>query len=56
MFVDNIPGKLSRDLTHPLGIHRGIKGLLHTLNAIVHPTKDGFIFLSLLMNENHGFE
>jgi hypothetical protein len=39
MFVGIIPGKPSRDFTRPLGSPRGLKGLLHTLNAIVHPTK-----------------
>jgi hypothetical protein len=45
MFVGIIPGEPSRDFTRPLGSHRGLKGLLHTLNAIVHPTKEGFILL-----------
>jgi hypothetical protein len=45
MFVGIITGKPSRDLTRPLGSPRGLKGLLHTLNAIVHPTKEGFILL-----------
>jgi hypothetical protein len=44
MFVGIIPGKPSRDFTRPLGSPRGLKGLLHTLNAIVHLTKEGFIF------------
>jgi hypothetical protein len=44
MFVGIITGKPSRDFTRPLGSPRGLKGLLHTLNAIVHPTKEGFIF------------
>jgi hypothetical protein len=39
MFVGIILGKPSRDFTRPLGSPRGLKGLLHTLNAIVHPTK-----------------
>jgi len=43
MFVGIISGKPSRDFTRPLGSPRGLKGLLHTLNAIVHPTKEGFI-------------
>jgi hypothetical protein len=47
MFVGIIPEKPSRDFTRPLGSPRGLKGLLHTLNAIVHPTKEGFIFLFL---------
>jgi hypothetical protein len=45
MFVGIISGKPSRDFTRPLGRPRGLKGLLHTLNAIVHPTKEGFILL-----------
>jgi hypothetical protein len=45
MFVGIIPGKPSRDFTRPLGSPRGLKGLLHTQNAIVHLTKEGFIFL-----------
>jgi hypothetical protein len=39
MFVGIIHVKPSQDFTHPLGMPRGLKGLLHTLNAIVHPTK-----------------
>jgi hypothetical protein len=45
MFVSIIHGKPSRDFTRPLGSPKGLKGLLHTLNAIVLPTKEGFIFL-----------
>ena len=46
MFVSTILGKPSQDFTRPLGnIPRGLKGLLHMLNSIVRPTKDGFIFL-----------
>jgi hypothetical protein len=37
MFVGIIPDKSSRDFTRPLGSPRGLKGLLHTLNAIVFP-------------------
>jgi hypothetical protein len=40
MFVGVIFVKPSRDFTCPLGIPRGLKGLLHTLNAIVFPTKE----------------
>jgi hypothetical protein len=40
MFVGIIHGKLSRDFTHPLGSPRGLKGLLHTLNAIVFPATE----------------
>jgi hypothetical protein len=47
MFKGIITGKPSQDFTRPLGSPRGLKGLLHTLNAIVHPTKEGFIFLFL---------
>jgi hypothetical protein len=43
--VSVIPGKPSRDFTRPLGIPRGLKGLLHTLNAIVSPTKADLCFL-----------
>jgi hypothetical protein len=45
MFVGIIPGKFSRDFNRPLGSPRGLNGLLHTLIAIVHPTKVGFILL-----------
>jgi hypothetical protein len=47
MFVGIIFGKPSQDFTRPLGSPRGLKGLLHMLNAIVHPTKEGFILLFL---------
>jgi hypothetical protein len=40
IFVGIIFGKLSQDFTRPLESPRGLKGLLHTLNAIVHPTKE----------------
>jgi len=40
MFVGIISIKPSRDFIRPLGSPRGLKGLLHTLNAIVHPTKE----------------
>jgi len=45
MFVGIISGKPSRDFTRPLGSPRGLKGLLHTLNAIVSPTKADLCFL-----------
>jgi hypothetical protein len=45
MFVGNIFVKLLRDFTCRT---RGLKGLFYTLNAIVHPTKEGFIFLFFL--------
>jgi hypothetical protein len=38
MFVGIIPGKSSRDFTRPLWSPKGLKGLLHTQNAIVFPT------------------
>jgi hypothetical protein len=38
MFVGIIFGKFSRDFTRPLWSLKGLKGLLHTLNAIVSPT------------------
>jgi hypothetical protein len=37
--------KPSRDFTRPLGSPRSLKGLLHTLNAIVSPTKADLCFL-----------
>jgi hypothetical protein len=40
-----IPGKPSRNFTHPLRMPRGLKGLLHTLNAIVSFTKVDLCFL-----------
>jgi hypothetical protein len=40
MFVGIISGKPSRDFTRPLESRRGLKGLLHTLNAIEHPIKE----------------
>jgi hypothetical protein len=39
MFVGIIPNKPSRDFTRPLWSPMGLKGLLHMLNAIIHPTK-----------------
>jgi hypothetical protein len=45
MFVGIISGKPSQNFTRPLGSPKCLKGLLHTLNAIVHPTKEGFILL-----------
>jgi hypothetical protein len=44
MFVGIIPVKPSRDFTHPLGMPRGLKGLLHMLNAIVSPTKEDLCY------------
>jgi hypothetical protein len=43
--VGVIPKKPSRDFTRSLGMPRGLKGLLHTLNAIVYPTKVDLYFL-----------
>jgi hypothetical protein len=40
MFVGIILGKPSRDFTRPLGSPRGLKGLLHTLNAIMFPATE----------------
>jgi hypothetical protein len=45
MFVGIIYGKLSRDFTRPLGNPRGLKGLLHMLNAIVSLTTAELCFL-----------
>jgi hypothetical protein len=38
MFVGIIVSKPSQDFTHPLGITRGLIGLMHMLNAIVSLT------------------
>jgi hypothetical protein len=46
--VGVIPGKPSRDFTRPLGMPRGLEGLLHMLNAIVSPMKGDLCFLFLL--------
>jgi hypothetical protein len=43
-----IPGKPSQDFTRPLGMPRGLKGLLYMLNAIVSLTKLDLCFLFLL--------
>jgi hypothetical protein len=40
MFMNIISGKPPRDFTRPLGMPRGLKGLLHQLNAVVHPMKE----------------
>jgi len=37
IFVGISPGKPLRDFTRSLGSPRGLKGLLHMLNAIVFP-------------------
>ena len=47
MFVGVIAGKPSRDFTRSLGMPRGLKGLLHMLNAIVSPTTMDLCFLLL---------
>jgi hypothetical protein len=47
--VGVIPEKPSRDFTRPLGMPSGLKGLLHTLNAIVSPTKADLCFLFLFV-------
>jgi hypothetical protein len=44
MFVGIIPVKPSRDFTHPLGMPRDLKGLLHMLDAIVSPTKEDLCY------------
>jgi hypothetical protein len=44
MFAGIIPGKPSRDFTCPLESPRGLKELLHMLNAIVSPTKEDLCF------------
>jgi hypothetical protein len=48
MFMGIISGKPSQDFTCPLGMPRGLKGLLHILNAIVSPTKADLCFAFLL--------
>jgi len=45
MFVGIISGKLSRDFTRLLGSPRGLKGLLHMLNAIVSSTTANLCFM-----------
>ena len=45
MFVGVITGKPLRDFTRSLRMPRGLKGLLHTLNAIVSPTTVDLCFL-----------
>jgi hypothetical protein len=45
MFVGVIVGKLSRDFTCPLEMPKGLKGLLHMLNAIISPTTADLCFL-----------
>jgi hypothetical protein len=46
--VGVIPKIPSQDFTRPLGMPKGLKGLLHMLNAIVSPMKaDLCLFFSL---------
>ena len=45
MFVGIIAGKPARNFTRPLGMPRGLKGLLYTLNAIVSPMTADLCFL-----------
>jgi hypothetical protein len=48
MFVGIIAGKPSRDFTHSLGMPKGLRGLLHMLNAIVSPTTADLCFLFMM--------
>ena len=48
MFVGIIVDKPSRDFTHPLGMPKNLKGLLHMLNVIVSPMKADLCFLFLM--------
>jgi hypothetical protein len=48
MFVGIIAGKPSRDFTRLLVLPKGLKGLLHKLNAIVSPTIEDLCFLFLM--------
>jgi hypothetical protein len=43
--VGIIPVKPSRYFTHLLGMLRGLKGLLHMLNAIICPTTEDLCLL-----------
>jgi hypothetical protein len=45
MFVGIISVKPSRDFTRPLRMHRGLKSMLHMLNAIVSPMKHDLCFM-----------
>jgi len=40
MFVSIIPGKPPRDFTRLLGSPRGLKCLLHMLNAVMFPVTE----------------
>ena len=48
MFVGVIANKPSRDFTRPLGMPKGLKGLLHTLNTTVSHTTTNLCFFFLL--------
>jgi len=43
VFVGITSTKPSRDFTRPLRMPSRLKGLLHTLNAIIFPTKDELV-------------
>ena len=43
-----IASKPSQDFSHPLGMPKGLKGLLYMLNATVSPTTADLCFLFLL--------
>jgi hypothetical protein len=45
VFVGITYVKPSQDFTCPLGMLRGLKCLLHTLNAIVFPTKEELVLV-----------
>jgi hypothetical protein len=45
MFVGIIPSKPTRDFIRPLRSPKGLKGLLHMLNAVVSPTKEDLCFM-----------
>jgi len=45
MLVGIISGKFSRDFTRPLESPRDLKGLLHTLNAILSPMTAHLCFM-----------
>jgi hypothetical protein len=45
LLIGVIAGKPSRDFIRPQGMPRGLKGLLHMLNAIVSPMKADLCFL-----------
>jgi hypothetical protein len=42
MFVGSVSAKPLRDFNRPLRMPRGLKGLLHVLNAIAFLTKEEF--------------